>query len=67
MEKARLVGECLHAYGIHSATLQPEVLTGGYEGERGDDGGGNASGRLGEDGKCQIGCGRVCGGLMCCK
>ncbi|CAK7262907.1 hypothetical protein SEPCBS57363_000291 [Sporothrix epigloea] len=25
MEKARTVSECLHAYGIHSATLQPEL------------------------------------------
>lgn len=26
MERARTVSECLHAYGIHSATLQPEYL-----------------------------------------
>jgi zinc transporter 1 len=26
MENAKTVGECLHAYGIHSATLQPELL-----------------------------------------
>ncbi|OAA65950.1 cation efflux family protein [Niveomyces insectorum RCEF 264] len=25
MDKARTVSECLHAYGIHSATLQPEL------------------------------------------
>ncbi|KAK8869087.1 cation efflux protein [Apiospora arundinis] len=25
MERARTVSECLHAYGIHSTTLQPEV------------------------------------------
>ena len=25
MEKARTVSQCLHAYGIHSATLQPEL------------------------------------------
>jgi zinc transporter 1 len=25
MEKARTVSECLHAYGIHSTTLQPEL------------------------------------------
>ncbi|KAK8091353.1 cation diffusion facilitator family metal ion transporter [Apiospora phragmitis] len=25
MERARTVNECLHAYGIHSTTLQPEV------------------------------------------
>jgi zinc transporter 1 len=25
MEKAKTVSECLHAYGIHSATIQPEL------------------------------------------
>ncbi|KAJ4421603.1 hypothetical protein N0V85_000130 [Neurospora sp. IMI 360204] len=30
MDKARTIGECLHAYGIHSATIQPE-LPPGYE------------------------------------
>ncbi|KAK3502618.1 cation efflux family-domain-containing protein [Neurospora crassa] len=30
MDKARTIGECLHAYGIHSATVQPE-LSPGYE------------------------------------
>ena len=25
MERARTISECLHAYGIHSATLQPEL------------------------------------------
>ena len=25
LEKARHVGECLHAYGIHSFTIQPEL------------------------------------------
>lgn len=25
IEKARTVNECLHAYGIHSSTLQPET------------------------------------------
>ncbi|KAK0745180.1 cation efflux protein [Apiosordaria backusii] len=26
MEKAKTISECLHAYGIHSATLQPELI-----------------------------------------
>jgi zinc transporter 1 len=26
MEKAETIRECLHAYGIHSTTLQPEML-----------------------------------------
>lgn len=28
IEKARTVNECLHAYGIHSSTLQPETTAG---------------------------------------
>ncbi|KAF7562497.1 hypothetical protein G7046_g1617 [Stylonectria norvegica] len=28
-DKAKIIMECLHAYGIHSATLQPEVTVGG--------------------------------------
>ncbi len=27
MERAKLINECLHAYGIHSTTLQPELVT----------------------------------------
>lgn len=27
MEQARQINECLHAYGIHSATLQPELVS----------------------------------------
>ncbi len=25
IERARTISECLHAYGVHSATLQPEL------------------------------------------
>jgi zinc transporter 1 len=31
MERAKTVSECLHAYGIHSATIQPELVTKGPE------------------------------------
>lgn len=27
MEQAQQVGECLHAYGVHSFTVQPEQIT----------------------------------------
>jgi len=27
MVQAKLINECLHAYGIHSSTLQPELVT----------------------------------------
>ncbi|OJD33670.1 cation diffusion facilitator family metal ion [Diplodia corticola] len=40
MRMAQTVAECLHAYGIHSATLQPELMVGEGEGERGGCGGG---------------------------
>lgn len=26
MDKAKTIGECLHAYNIHSVTLQPELI-----------------------------------------
>ncbi len=29
MAKAKTIRECLHAYGIHSTTVQPELLLGG--------------------------------------
>ena len=27
MVQAKMINECLHAYGIHSSTLQPELYT----------------------------------------
>lgn len=49
MQKAQTVAECLHAYGIHSATLQPELVvpppasqlaaSGGEEQGKGGEGG----------------------------
>jgi zinc transporter 1 len=61
MVRAKLINECLHAYGIHSSTLQPELVASIEEEEeevkRRD--GGVMSG-------CQIGCGRLCEGLTCC-
>lgn len=31
MDQAKIVKECLHAYGIHSATLQPELSTSAHQ------------------------------------
>ena len=71
MEKARVVTECLHAYGIHSATLQPElaatVQADGVEVEQAREG--NATHvrlRRTEMRPCQISCGNVCEELTCC-
>lgn len=55
MEQAQQVGECLHAYGIHSFTVQPELMTmlpgGGAGGvgrvEMGTGGGGGGGGGYG--------------------
>ncbi|KAK4134237.1 cation efflux protein [Trichocladium antarcticum] len=59
MEKAKTIRECLHAYGIHSTTIQPEL----------------AAARLGPEtigneklAPCQIVCGKgMCDHLMCCN
>lgn len=73
LEKARTVNECLHAYGIHSATLQPETVS-----EAGGGSGNSAPGSLSEGvssslrrrrldpASCQILCSSLCHNLMCC-
>ncbi|KAF2438442.1 cation efflux protein [Karstenula rhodostoma CBS 690.94] len=58
---AKIISECLHAYGIHSATLQPELADGselGAEGETHEPEG---------VGKCTITCGTLCEPLKCCN
>jgi len=69
MDKAKTISECLHAYGIHSVTLQPEYtlhpcfeavdLEGSSSLER------SRQSSLGST--CQILCGKgECEGLACC-
>ncbi|KND88748.1 Zinc/cadmium resistance protein, partial [Tolypocladium ophioglossoides CBS 100239] len=67
-DKARIIMECLHAYGIHSATLQPEILP-PYEthNSSAQPEGESATPRRRRDGPhCQLICGNLCGGLRCC-
>lgn len=66
MSQAKLMGECLHAYGIHSATLQPEFST--STGLRDNEGGGQALLQqiTSEKPVCQIKCGELCEDLTCC-
>jgi len=66
MSQAKLMGECLHAYGIHSATLQPEFST--SKTLRESDGGGQALLQQisSEKSVCQIKCGELCEDLTCC-
>lgn len=65
---ANTINECLHAYGIHSATLQPEISPNEArhdEPEVSD--GSNGTGVAITSTSCQIGCqGRQCGDASCC-
>lgn len=61
MGRAKVISECLHAYGIHSATLQPELADGEdirREGEMQEEMG---------SGKCKLTCGTLCEPLKCCN
>lgn len=70
IEKARTVNECLHAYGIHSATLQPETISpqdGSASSSNGFDGASSSLRRRRlEPAACQILCSNLCHNLMCC-
>lgn len=68
VEKAKIIRECLHAYGIHSATLQPE-----FRGQVGlhatpvsGDAGLAAKGGDGENFHCQLRCEKDCAEARCC-
>ncbi|AEO66805.1 uncharacterized protein THITE_2144300 [Thermothielavioides terrestris NRRL 8126] len=67
MAKAKTIRECLHAYGIHSTTLQPELPREPVprDGAGGGDNGGAGGKR---HAPCQIMCGKgLCDHLMCCN
>ncbi|VTT66359.1 unnamed protein product [Fusarium fujikuroi] len=79
-DKARIIMECLHAYGVHSATLQPEVLEAspvimpdsgpGSQGQATSIDANhsvcrNQRSRGGEQ-ECQVICGSSYDGLRCC-
>ncbi|KAJ5659207.1 cation diffusion facilitator family metal ion transporter [Penicillium longicatenatum] len=58
LKTAKTINECFHAYGIHSATLQPEALS---EFEK------DVVHPHGEKSpRCQVVCGTLCEGLTCC-
>ncbi|KAJ4412417.1 hypothetical protein N0V82_008812 [Gnomoniopsis sp. IMI 355080] len=71
-EKARVVNQCLHAYGIHSATLQPEaapVVPASAGDVTATDGAASVSSSLRRrrlDPACQIICSSLCQNLTCC-
>ncbi|KNG46332.1 cation diffusion facilitator family metal ion [Stemphylium lycopersici] len=75
MQKAKIFSECLHAYGIHSATLQPELA----EPHDGTDGNKDISEEVASGmttatstartsvEKCSVPCGMLCEDLKCCN
>ncbi|KAL7921094.1 cation efflux protein [Trichoderma austrokoningii] len=72
-DKAKVIMECLHAYGIHSATLQPEVRPGqsgpqtlGTAVSVGPDTGVPTRRRPDDGSNCHMLCGSQCGGMRCC-
>ncbi|CBY02394.1 hypothetical protein IAQ61_006982 [Plenodomus lingam] len=71
MDKAKVFAQCLHAYGIHSATLQPELAGGrerdGGEGKEGLGGSSAASTARPSVDKCGVPCGVLCEELKCCS
>ncbi|KAL7267672.1 hypothetical protein RUND412_009731 [Rhizina undulata] len=67
MRQAQLMGECLHAYGIHSVTLQPELAEQHHMEEASSSE--QSSGvrrRVSRAMACQIKCGIHCEDLTCC-
>lgn len=66
MEKAKVISECLHAYGIHSVTLQPELLAQRSDDEATEVGSAMTTARTSLE-KCGVPCGSVCEELRCCN
>ncbi|KAJ5892870.1 hypothetical protein N7504_009561 [Penicillium tannophilum] len=58
LKTAKTINECFHAYGIHSATLQPEALS-EFENDVVHPHGEKLL-------RCQVVCGTLCEGLTCC-
>jgi zinc transporter 1 len=57
---AKTIRQCLHAYGIHSATIQPEVPTSGLSSAT------DVGERRQSSSGCSVHCGHVCGEKRCC-
>lgn len=61
-EQAKTINECLHAYGVHSATIQPELAREVVLNDALD----NNSLRQRNRSACQMNCGSSCEELTCC-
>lgn len=67
MEKAKTVSECLHAYGIHSATIQPELVAPSEPVSASASTSSIRRRRVDASTACQMLCGKgICENLMCC-
>ncbi|CAO2653953.1 Nn.00g106860.m01.CDS01 [Neocucurbitaria sp. VM-36] len=66
MKKAEIFSECLHAYGIHSATLQPELAVGNTEEITSGEVSVTSTARPSLE-KCGVPCGALCEELKCCN
>lgn len=67
MRKAKVITECLHAYGIHSATLQPELSKQRVADDETTEVGSQMTARTSLSEKCGVPCKSVCEELKCCK
>jgi len=65
MVRAKLINECLHAYGIHSSTLQPELVASIEEAGK-EVAVEQVRRRNVAKSGCQISCGTLCENLTCC-
>jgi zinc transporter 1 len=66
-EKASTIRECLHDYGIHSITLQPEVARAEPEASTPESAASAFRKQKPETGSCQAICGKgLCERLTCC-
>ncbi|KOS17717.1 Cobalt uptake protein COT1 [Escovopsis weberi] len=74
VDKGKVIMECLHAYGIHSATLQPEARP--FPDDVGVSSSASATtleraqpvvGRRSSADACQLECGSRCGEMRCCS
>ncbi|PLB50582.1 cation diffusion facilitator family metal ion transporter [Aspergillus steynii IBT 23096] len=68
LKLAKIINECFHAYGIHSATLQPEIPGPGEVIMLGQDAEKMETVEIETKlpGKCQVVCGELCEALTCC-
>jgi zinc transporter 1 len=72
MGLANTINECFHAYGVHSATLQPELLpliqrASEVQPQVGDQGPQGLRRRNVDDVSCMLGCrAALCEDLTCC-